>query len=236
MAKGLECENLKIMHVFQMFIMFFLRVHVACLLLVVALLSSCSHIKLGYSFADTYLKYQVSSLFDLDNAQKQFVYGKVNTLDAWHKKEELEPLIDLAKQFKHVSADATIDPNEFSRLFQTIDAGRTRYLKKAIPAIVELLAMLNDEQVEAYKATREEDAEHFEELEDTEEKRIEQRLEKSIDYYEDWLQQLTEQQKSFIRSTIDSSHERIARQKKDVNVHTSFFILLCNNTEQTATI
>jgi hypothetical protein len=58
-----------------------------------ATLIGCSSLRLGYTFADTYLNYTLGTSFDLDDAQAALVREQVQALREWHRTTQLADYI-----------------------------------------------------------------------------------------------------------------------------------------------
>ena len=164
-----------------------------CTPLLVGLLAGCSSIQLAYRQLDWALVWWVEDYIPLNGVQEARLETQINSLLDWHCRYELPRYVVWLEQVEalamHPPVDAADIENQQARLVGAID----RLTRQIHPAATQLLASLDDEQVEALDRAmakgQEERRDEF--LGDSPEDQVRKREERIRERAERWLGPLT---------------------------------------------
>ena len=111
----------------------------------ILLTSGCS-IKFAYNNVDRLVRWQMSDYFDLDAKQKEYLQEQVVEFIAWHRAEHLP----LYAEYMHSMSDRFPDgvsEQQIEELFQQLLLWGKDVEERGMPAAINLLTSLSDEQV-----------------------------------------------------------------------------------------
>lgn len=142
----------------------------------------------------------------LSSTQEERIEALVEKHAYWHRTTQLprynQFIGDLSSDLRKRNLEQTYDSysDRLSDFYQTI-------LNQVLDDAVEELSLLNDKQVdELIKNINSSAKEQAEEYQNTDkEDRAEQELEEAIDYYDEWFDDLTEEQETIIKSMVKNT-------------------------------
>ena len=179
-----------------------------------AFLTSCSSLRVGYSFADWYLVSEIDDMFDLDSTQKQKVDELVDQLHHWHKTEEIPRIIVMLDQ----AADRmkpSLSQNDLNWLSKELVDMKIRTVNQVADEVSVLLTTLSDQQIDHLEqALAEQNEETEEKLSMPLDEWEEERRERTIETLNDWFGSLDEQQERELLAATD--FDRTARRRHHV--------------------
>jgi hypothetical protein len=171
-------------------------VKVVCTLLVAALLSGCSTVRLVYDNAETYLRWRAALYLDLDGAMADELDERIAAFMAWHRAQALPQYAQLAdeatRRFERKLAPAD--------LVWGYDAAMTQARESLRAAAMEgapLLDRLSPRQIAHLEKRLGEDNRRFarENLRGSERERRRRRTERNVERLEDWVGRLSQAQR-----------------------------------------
>lgn len=172
------------------------RVLIAAISLV--LVSGCG-IKWWYDQMDTLLEYRIDQYFDLTSQQEDFVSTQLAKHLVWHRSEGVPVHVAFLTETRNRLADGVTRDDIFwffgqyrEQLFMIVD--------RLSSDSVLFLTQLNMDQIDYFSEQLKEQNEEYEErLALSREKRLEKRLESTLEFLEDWMGDLSESQETEIR-------------------------------------
>lgn len=203
--------------------------------LAVVFISSCNQFSLAYRFADWIFAYQLDHYFDLDFTQEEWTDEVIDEWHLWHRTNELPQYADLLGQAQQRVRRGLVAEDLVWLRQEGLEVQR-RLVKRTLPEIATFLYELKPEQVENLKIKlaerRQERDEDYTELTHAEWR--EQRIERFIDNMEDWIEDLTEEQKAIIEKQDFWNKEivTIFRERRNEN-RKRFFDTLANAQSKT---
>ena len=186
------------------------------------LLAACTFTKLAYTNAALaydnaapMLTWVVDEYVDLSSPQKEWVRQRLNRAMDWHRARELPRYRDF---FERVSqkADGPIAVAELERAHRELNVRYHEALERLLPDAAELLAQLDNEQVQHLQDKFEENDRKFvkEQLKTEISERRREQARKWIDHLESWVGPLEKSQKGLVRQHVrgfaDIANERLA--------------------------
>jgi Family of unknown function (DUF6279) len=170
--------------------------------IVAALLGACSLATVAYNNAATVVNYALSDYFDLTAEQEDWLRPRVEKLVAWHRSNELPAYRRTIEEARSRVAG----PVKLEDLDGLYANGRTfvgRATDRALPDIAEFLSQLSPEQIAKLevKLAKENDklAKESRVGTDTLKKK---RVERYHQRFEDWMGELTAEQKAQISAVV----------------------------------
>lgn len=174
--------------------------------LVLALAAGCSALGFAYNNADTWLRWQASSYFDLDAAQARELDGRIDAFFAWHRAEALP------QYARHVEEAVARLERGVSRddLVWGYDALRKHSragLRRAGAELGDFLDRLTPAQISHLEARLLEENRKYAErwLAGTPAQRRERRSRRMTKTLQDWLGELSDAQRERIRQHYESA-------------------------------
>ncbi len=204
------------------------RPFLVALLIVTALLSGCTALRLGYKQADIILAWRANSYFDLDRDQRRDFSARLDRLLAWHRYEQLPEYA----AFLTAAIDKAEPGLKAEDVAWFVDGFRARYrviVNRGFGDGAEVLATLAPEQITALQKQFAKDNRKFadeHELEAGTEKRKRARLRKTLGQIEDWAGNLTGEQETKVASLLEAipliehlrHQDRMRRQREFVEI------------------
>jgi len=175
----------------------FLRCLLACLLLAAG---ACSNLQIGYNLGDTAILYYLDGYLDLNDRQEQQVSAELKQLFAWHRQHELPAYAaELGKTRQMLEKPLSVaqlqDINDFMR-----DALQ-RLALKSVPMLSQLMLSLTPQQVAYLREQLDESNALWreEQLAGSPAEQRQQRYERMLEQFEQWLGPLDAQQQATLR-------------------------------------
>jgi hypothetical protein len=174
--------------------------------LLLALAAGCSALGFAYNNADTWLRWQASSYFDLDAAQARELDDRIDGFFAWHRAEALPQYARLAEEaVARLERGASRDDLVWG--FDAVRAQTRAGLRRAGAELGDFLDRLAPAQI-AHLETRfaTENRKYVEQwLAGTGAERRERRYARIVKVLEDWLGDLSDAQRERIRQHDESA-------------------------------
>ncbi|MBF0287312.1 MAG: hypothetical protein HQM14_05785 [SAR324 cluster bacterium] len=182
----------------------------------VLLLTGCT-LKIAYQYADWIALWAVDDYFDLSAEQKTLLEEKVQRHLTWHKQNELHKYSVLLKEFKQKGQDG-LEPEEIEWCFTKIEYLRKNLVQRLLTDTSVFLAGLTQEQIEFFETQLMEFNESaLERVKLPQEERRQRRVDRTLEFSEDWFGQLSANQQEKIsqlsRQLPETFTERIKIRK-----------------------
>jgi hypothetical protein len=177
-------------------------------LFLAVLLSACSMTRIAYSNAAPLLTWAIDDYFDLNDAQRDWVRDRTEQLVQWHRASEL-PDYERLLQATLVMSERPFTAAEASRTWQAGRALYNRLMERMLPDMADLLLKLDAEQLAALEknlATANAKLAR-ETLKGTPGERRQRRTKKYIEFFEDYLGNLSPQQAAMVASRVQAIPE-----------------------------
>jgi len=170
------------------------------------LLAGCSAIEFAYNNADTWLRWQAGSYFDLSDAQAEEFNARLAAFLAWHRAQALPQYARLADEAGARLARGATQAD----LVWGYDAIRQQSregLRRAGAGLGDFLDRVSPAQIEHLERRFTEDNRKFarEALEGAPEERRSRRLKRMLHALEDWLGELSDAQRERVRQYNDGA-------------------------------
>lgn len=176
----------------------------AALLTFLTLLTACSMVSLVYDAAPWYVRERVDDYFDLTGTQARQLDSDIDTVFAWHRREELPQYVAFLDRAVERFADG-LTRQEIEDLLVEVREARRRLALQALPLAGTFLLSVSEEQLDYYKeAVQEKIEERREDLELPVDERHEQDFEDLLDSLEDWFGDFDDTQLARLRVLSDA--------------------------------
>jgi hypothetical protein len=165
-------------------------------------LSGCGIISIGYNYSDVYLRYTINSYADFNTTQKDFIRKQVDDYMHWHRINMLPAYIAFLQELQHtVQSGMVLKKEDVSRYRQSL---RTLYVKTLQPFVypaTNLLSGLEPRQIDelVQSLAKENNKQRDKDLSGNKEDQLRIRAEKIIDFIENQVGNLSEEQLQHIR-------------------------------------
>ncbi|MEY4728877.1 MAG: hypothetical protein RL020_35 [Pseudomonadota bacterium] len=179
-----------------------LAIIAVCLLLV----GGCSMFKLAYNNADFAISWMLDGYFDLHSEQTTLLKTRLETLQAWHRSEEIPLYVEGLKALQ-IRARQPLQRADVEWLMEASKKRYERLVQEAAPSAAELLATITPEQIKTLEKKYAKDNKKFakeHKLNGTPEEQRKARVKKVIEGIEDWVGNLSDEQEAQLRQTVES--------------------------------
>lgn len=175
-------------------------------LLVLLALTGCGTTRLAYNNAPTLSFWWLDAYFDFDSEQTLRVRNDLQSLQSWHRKDEL-PLVaaELAKLKARALQNAT--PEQTCKLAADVQARVTAPLERLLPTIAAIAPKLSDAQLLHIEREFDKRNRSWREdyLDGTPDERIDQRLKQAAERTESFYGRLRPEQMKWLRAQMLAS-------------------------------
>lgn len=198
------------------------RLRTGFLILCVTLLAACSSIRLAYNHGDTMLMWWMDGYVDLDTEQTRWVRKDVDQLFEWHRKTQLPEYAQLLANGQRQLA-GNLTQADLLRDYHDAKASTELLLMKALPELSDLARSMRPEQInqieKKFASNNDEYRKKF--MRGSIEKRHKARYAKTLDQFEFWFGDFSDEQEVILRKATDARAldneiwlaERIRRQQ-----------------------
>jgi hypothetical protein len=200
------------------------RIIGALLLLVLA---GCSAVQTGYNNAPTLLYWWLDGYLDFDQEQSRSVRESLETLHAWHRREELPAYADLLKTLQQ-QAPGPVTPEQVCTHVAQVRLHLQRLGEQSAEGLARLVPTLQTGQLRHLDRQYEKHNRKWREewLDGTPAELLERRVERALERYEDFYGSLNAAQKTLLRQRTAASSfdarlawaERLRRQQDALRV------------------
>jgi len=175
-------------------------------LLAAVLLSGCGATKLGYNNAASLSYWYLDGYFDFDAAQTTRVKKDLETVHAWHRKNEL-PL--WTQQIATLKAGAlqNTDADTFCKLGTSLQQSFVNTLDQMVPTLAAIAPQLSETQLQHIQQQYDKKHTEWREkyVDGVASKRLENRVERTVERAEMFYDRLRKDQVDLIRRTLEMS-------------------------------
>jgi hypothetical protein len=174
------------------------------LLVLFALLGSCSTARLGYSNADTLAYWWLDDYVDFRSSQKAEVKSELAQMLTWHRTTQLPQYAQLLTQVQSKLINNP-EPSEVAATIRQVEQFSQAILLKALPEITDIALSIDESQKVFLARKFEKNNESYRKkyLKLSSEKLAKQRLEKIINQADDWLGSVSREQELMINQYVD---------------------------------
>jgi hypothetical protein len=175
-------------------------------LLVAALLSGCGATRLGYNNATSLSYWYLDGYFDFDATQTTRVKKDLDTVHAWHRKNELPLWTQQIAAFKSGALqDANADT--FCKLGNTFQQSFVSTLDQMVPTLAAIAPQLSEAQLQHIQQQYDKKHTEWREkyVDGSPAKRMEQRVERTVERAEMFYDTLRKDQVDLIRRQLETS-------------------------------
>ncbi|MBU2514241.1 hypothetical protein KJ966_23135 [bacterium] len=163
----------------------------------VFLVQSCFSFKTWYGWLDTYISWQVDEYFDITSEQKDFMSLRLRVLLDSHKNNEIPKYIAFLQEIKsRLERDVVVEDIDWFR--NSIWQFNNNLANILVDDVTEFLSGISDDQLVYLKEKLVEENRSWLEEHDSEEQSKEDRLESTYGRVEEWIGELTTEQKEKI--------------------------------------
>ncbi|MEQ1776384.1 MAG: DUF6279 family lipoprotein [Burkholderiales bacterium] len=191
--------------------------HACVLTLLLALLSGCSAIRIGYNQADTILAWMADDYFDFDAAQKHDFNTRIDRLLKWHRQEQLPEYAKFLSEIKQ-RGQRQFTRDDAAWMVDGVKARFRAIARHGAHDAAELLTTLTPDNIRAlekqYDKVNQKFAREYK-LNGTPEDRKRARLERTLKQLRDWAGTLTQAQEEHITKLNDAIPSTDAMRHQD---------------------
>jgi hypothetical protein len=186
-------------------------------------LSACSTNRLAFNHAPTLVYYWLDAYFDFDGPQSLAFKDSLQSLQAWHRKQELPQLAELLKNLQPV-ATQDISLEQACSLWDYVQQRMQAPIIQLTPALAQLAVSLKPGQIEHIAAEFKKRNQKWrsEWLDMTPSERVAQRSRQIVERSEQFYGRLTDTQRELIRTQVLASgydpemlHTEMLRRQQD---------------------
>lgn len=174
------------------------------IILAITLLScgGCSRVTIGYNHADWYLRYKINDYTSFNAGQRDEIHREVDSYLRWHRSNALpEYTRFLQNLYDAVQQDDRLNTAEVTRLRGELSKLYRETMTPVIRPAAHLLSTLDSRQIEELRNTlADQNLEWIEEsLDGSDQENLEKRAERTIDFVEGLVGNLSGEQEEKIR-------------------------------------
>jgi hypothetical protein len=162
--------------------------------------SACSNLQIGYNLGDTATLYYLDGYLDLDSRQKRQLSAGLQQLFAWHRQQELPAYVnELGKTRQMLQQPLTVA--DLNSINDFLRAALQRIALQSVPMFSQLLLSLTPQQAAYLRVQLDESNSDWREdqLEGSALEQQQQRYERMLEQFEQWLGPLDAQQQATLR-------------------------------------
>lgn len=206
---------------------FIQRFRVLCVIAVMLAVTACSSVRFAYNQGDTVLYWWLNAYVDLDSEQSSFVKQDIDQLIDWHRKTQLKDYSQLLGNAQKQLA-GNVTHADLKATYRDVKARTELLAYKALPELADLALSVKPEQIANIETKFNKNNETYRKkfIRIDNEKKQTQRYKKSMEQFELWFGEFSNEQEAVLRKASDVRpleneiwlEERIMRQKKIVAV------------------
>ena len=170
-------------------------VRALCALLVAALLTACSAVRLVYDNADLYVHWRAAHYLDPDEAQAEELDERIAAFMAWHRAHSLPKYAQIADEARR-RMERRLQPDDLVWGYDSVVGQVREDVRAAAESMAPLLDGLTPRQIAHFERRLAEDNRRFarENLRGGERERRKRRTARNVERLEDWLGRLSRAQ------------------------------------------
>ena len=194
-----------------------------CMLALFALVAGCSSVKFSYNQGDTLLYWWMDSYADLEGQQADIAKRDIDNLFKWHRQTQLRDYAALLGSFQRQLA-ANPTQADLLHAYREIRVRGERLATRAVPEITTLALSIKPDQIanieRKFKSKNDDYRKKF--MEGSTEKRQRARFKKSMEQFDLWFGNFSNEQEAILRRASDARpldnegwlEERVWRQRR----------------------
>ena len=197
-----------------------------CLLIALlsCLIASCSLVKTGYNNAPTLVIWWLDDYFSFTQAQNLALKPSLQNLHNWHRQAQLPNYLTQLQNIQNSVANEQISATEVCEKLDLIRASIHTLQVESIPIMIEMAPLLSDKQMQRFEQKLAERAEKWKKewWQDSKQKQLDARLEKTEDFAEKMYGGLSDAQLTLLKQRLELaninpaiSHKEILRRNDD---------------------
>jgi uncharacterized phage infection (PIP) family protein YhgE len=175
------------------------------LIVLMVVVAGCSSLRLAYNNGDTLLYWWLDGYVDLNSEQKSWVQEDIDRLFQWHRKTQLQDYVQILQTAqRQLAAGAT--QADLQNDYDEIKKRTESLLLKATPELTELARSLQPDQIAALERKFAANTNDFRKKNMRGDKEAQQRyrFKKSMEQFELWFGNFTDEQEAQIRKASDA--------------------------------
>lgn len=186
------------------------------LLLTSLLLSACSMVRLGYNNAPSLAYWWLDSYVDFDSRQATRIRSDLQSIHAWHRREELPLLAQALKRLQSM-AHATVTPEQICSVVEDVQARSHSTFERFLPTVAAIAPTLQPAQLQhmAHEFEKRNHSWREDWLDGTVTERNERRIRQIVDRAESFYGTLQPQQLALIHNYVTNSGFDAQRQFRE---------------------
>lgn len=202
------------------------------------LAAGCSMFRLAYNNVEIGINWMLDGYFDLHGEQHALLKSRLESLHAWHRSEELPLYVD---GLRAVQARAR-QPLQRGDLEWVVDMSKKRYerlVREAAPGAADLLVTITDDQIQSLEKKYARENKKFakeHKLNGTPDEQRKARSKKVLAMIEDWVGNLSDDQETALRQSIDNWPLNYALVLEDKQRRQREFVLLLEKNRDAGTL
>lgn len=171
------------------------------------LIISCSLVKTGYNNAPTLTIWWLDDYFSFTPAQNLALKPSLQNLHNWHRQSQLPSYLTQLQNSQTSLGNEQISATEICEKLALIRTSIRTLQVESIPIIVEMAPLLSDKQMQRFQTKLAERAEKWKEewWQDSKEKQLEARLEKTQDFAEKMYGGLSDTQLTLLKQRLEQA-------------------------------
>lgn len=187
--------------------------HILLFCLVALAASGCTFKKLAYRHADLIAYYEANGAFDLNSDQKKQVRPAIDETLEWIRQDPLPLVVEDLERFRN-DMENSLSEEEVDRFIKTFDERRKYVLSRVVKMGVPTLVTLSKDQIDHLGEEMQEGNEDLQDLvaskgEDFT-KRAKKMADKNVEFYEEFLDDVSDEQEKLIRDAMTFTPETAA--------------------------
>ncbi len=171
--------------------------------LLAAVLVGCSLIGIAYNNADQWLLYQADTYLDLRDKQREQLATALRGRLAEHRAHELADYVDFLDRVQRAAADG-LETSEVEALTNRFEGLVRTTVAKTLPAIADVLAKLQPDQIDHLKAELEDGDRRYHKgyVQRVGQRRVDRQIKAAVGALEFWTGDLTEAQRARVSAVV----------------------------------
>jgi hypothetical protein len=165
-------------------------------------LSACGLIAIGYNYADAYLRYSINRYASFNDEQRDSIKKEVNIYMTWHRKNMLAEYVSFLQELQQVAQSGMpLTIPEVARFRSGVRALYVKTLQPTISPAASLLSSVDAGQVQelVQSFAKENNKQRDKELSGSEDEQLRKRAERTVDFLENLVGSLKDEQLEKIR-------------------------------------
>lgn len=169
------------------------------------LLGACSSLRLAYNNSDTLIYWWVDAYVDLDTEQKAEVKSDIDDFFRWHRKTQLQDYVQILRTGQK-QLQGNVTQAELQADYKDVRVRTQALLLKAVPDMADLALSLRPEQIAQMEQKFDKNNRDFRKknMKGDRDDQLKFRYKKSMEQFELWFGNFTDEQEEIIRKASDA--------------------------------